>query len=63
MFELERRKLYLMEKRLNESSVNEELKKDEEYMFLMSTLPTVKKLTDLQKLRFRGKINEWLLKE
>jgi hypothetical protein len=50
-----------MEKRLSDSEANENLKNDEDYLFLMSILPSMKKLTDLQKLRFWGKINDWLL--
>lgn len=42
---------------------NEEFLNDDDYMYLMSILPTMKKLNDVQKLRFRGKINEWLLDE
>ncbi|KAM3961329.1 uncharacterized protein ACR2FA_004669 [Aphomia sociella] len=34
---------------------------DPDYMFLMSVLPSIKQLTDIQKLHFRGKVNEWLL--
>ena len=61
MLELEKKKLMLLEKRVSESRENELLQKDEDYLFLMSILPTMKKLNDLQKLRFRGKINDWLL--
>ncbi|XP_026757689.1 uncharacterized protein LOC113517259 [Galleria mellonella] len=34
---------------------------DPDYMFLMSVLPSIKQLTEIQKLHFRGKVNEWLL--
>lgn len=37
------------------------MKGDADYMFLVSLLPTMRKLTDLQKLQFRGKVNQWLL--
>lgn len=36
-------------------------RKDPDYMFLMSILSSMKKLTEIQKLEFRGKINDWLL--
>ncbi|XP_038215937.1 transcription factor Adf-1-like [Zerene cesonia] len=43
------------------SGSTEDLKNDPDYMFLMSVLPTVRNLSDVQKFVFRGKINEWLL--
>lgn len=63
MLGLEKKKLELMEARLNMSQANEALTKDEDYMYLMSILPTMKKLSVVQKLRLRGKINEWLIEE
>ncbi|XP_013195055.1 transcription factor Adf-1 [Amyelois transitella] len=36
-------------------------KNDTDYMFLMSLLPSMKQLTEIQKLHFRGKINDWLI--
>ena len=61
MLDLEKKKILLIEKRLSESEIDRKLKTDEDYLFLMSILPTMKKLTDIQKLRFRGQINGWLL--
>ncbi|KAF6199037.1 hypothetical protein GE061_007062 [Apolygus lucorum] len=34
---------------------------DEDYHFCMSLLPTLKSLSKIQKLEFRGKVNQWLL--
>ncbi|KAG6453240.1 uncharacterized protein LOC119191269 [Manduca sexta] len=34
---------------------------DADYMFLMSILPSMKNLTEIQKLQFRGKVNDWLI--
>ncbi|XP_045490871.1 transcription factor Adf-1-like [Colias croceus] len=45
----------------SQSGSSEDLKNDPDYMFLMSVLPTVRNLSDVQKFVFRGKINEWLL--
>ncbi|XP_077300958.1 uncharacterized protein LOC143921502 [Arctopsyche grandis] len=61
MLEIEKKKLMLMEKHLKDSQQDENLKNDEDFLFLRSILPTMKKLNELQKLRFRGKINQWLL--
>lgn len=63
MILLEKRKLDLMEQRLNASQANQDLNRDEDYLYLMSILPTMQKLNSIQKLRLRGKINEWLLLE
>ncbi|XP_077288711.1 uncharacterized protein LOC143913064 isoform X2 [Arctopsyche grandis] len=61
MLEIEKKKLLLMETRFKDSQQDDKLKNDEDFLFLRSILPTMKKLNELQKLRFRGKINEWLL--
>ncbi|CAG4913178.1 unnamed protein product [Colias eurytheme] len=45
----------------SQSGSSEDVKNDPDYMFLMSVLPTVRNLSDVQKFVFRGKINEWLL--
>lgn len=37
------------------------MRHDPDYLYLMSLLPTLKQLTEIQKLQLRGKINEWLL--
>ena len=50
----------LMEKRLKETENDQKLHNDEDFLFLRSILPSMKKLTELQKLEFRGKINQWL---
>ncbi|XP_050345465.1 uncharacterized protein LOC126770231 [Nymphalis io] len=42
-------------------TMDDELRNDADYLFLISLLPTIRKLSDLQKLHFRGKVNEWLL--
>jgi len=47
---LEKRKLKLMEERLMKKSQADE---DEDYMFLMSLLPSIKKLDDIQRLELR----------
>lgn len=60
MLEIEK-KIKLMEKRLNQSNEEENLRNDADYLFLRSILPSMKKLSEYQKLRFRGKINDWLL--
>ena len=57
----DRKKIKLMEKRLNQSNEEENLRNDADYLFLRSILPSMKKLSEYQKLRFRGKINDWLL--
>ena len=49
-----------MEKRLKETENDQKLHNDEDFFFLRSILPLMKKLTELQKLEFRGKINQWL---
>ncbi|CAG4937991.1 unnamed protein product [Parnassius apollo] len=62
MLEIKRRKLSLMEKRLeSESDGANSLNKDEDYLFIKSILPYMKKLTEVQKLQLRGKINDWLM--
>lgn len=61
MLEIEKKKLLLMETRLKDNQEEEKLKNDEDFLFLKSILPNMKKLSDLQKLRFRGKINDWLI--
>ncbi|XP_072943833.1 uncharacterized protein [Epargyreus clarus] len=45
----------------NMSNSDEHLKNDTDYMFLLSLLPTMRNLSDIQRLHFRGKINHWLL--
>lgn len=60
LLEIEKKKLLLMEKRLKETQHDQELNNDEDFLFLRSILPSMKKLTDLQKFQFRGKVNEWL---
>ena len=47
---LEKRKVKLMEERLMKKSQADE---DEDYMFLMSLLPSIKKLDDIQRLELR----------
>jgi len=47
---LEKRKIKLMEERLMKKSQADE---DEDYMFLMSLLPSIKKLDDIQRLELR----------
>ncbi|CAK1545078.1 unnamed protein product [Leptosia nina] len=67
--EPESRKLLHITNKLNELSrrmdnqnpFDEELRNDPDFMFLMSILPTIRTLTDVQKFTFRGKVNEWLL--
>ncbi|XP_077287454.1 uncharacterized protein LOC143912125 [Arctopsyche grandis] len=61
MLEIEKKQSMVMEKRLKDSQQDENLKNDEDFLFFRSILPTLKKLNELQKLRFRGKINEWLI--
>lgn len=61
MLEIERKKMRLLEKTLDQSSEEESLRNDVDYLFLRSILPSMKKLTEYQKLCFRGKINDWLL--
>lgn len=58
--EIERKKLSLMEKRI-EIQNNSYLDKDDDMLYFQSLLPSVKKLTHIQKLKLRGKINDWLL--
>ncbi|CAG9784035.1 unnamed protein product [Diatraea saccharalis] len=38
-------------------------KNDPDFLFLMSLMPSIKQLTDIQKLNFKVKINDWLLQE
>ncbi|VVC88873.1 transcription factor Adf-1-like [Leptidea sinapis] len=56
-------KLVMVLNRLNRinKNLNTEMRNDPDYMFLMSILPTFKKLSEIQKLMLRGKMNEWLL--
>ncbi|PNF25811.1 hypothetical protein B7P43_G11738 [Cryptotermes secundus] len=54
---LEKKKIILIEMRLSESEIDRKLKTDD-YLFLMSILSAMKKLTDIKKLHFRGQINE-----
>ncbi|XP_030752353.1 uncharacterized protein LOC115879597 [Sitophilus oryzae] len=61
LLEIERKKLQLMEKRLSDSQNEDSLNKDEDFLFLTSILLSMKKLTHIQKLQFRGKINDWLI--
>lgn len=42
-------------------STDDGSKNDTDYLFLLSLLPIMKRLTEIQKLQFRGKINDWLL--
>ncbi|XP_034840694.1 uncharacterized protein [Maniola hyperantus] len=48
-------------KQLQTGNTDEELTGDADYLFLVSLLPTIRKLSYVQKLQFRGKINQWLL--
>ncbi|CAK1589231.1 unnamed protein product [Parnassius mnemosyne] len=59
LLEIKRRKLSIMEKRFESDDTNS-LNKDEDYLFFKSILPYMKKLTEVQKLHLRGKINDWL---
>ncbi|XP_023945537.1 uncharacterized protein LOC112051220 [Bicyclus anynana] len=49
----------------NEVKISNKIKSSDEYdadyMFLVSLLPTMRKLSNVQKLQFRGKVNQWLL--
>ncbi|CAF4957612.1 unnamed protein product [Pieris macdunnoughi] len=45
----------------NQNPFDDELRNNPDFMFLMSILPTIRDLTDVQKFTFRGKVNEWLL--
>lgn len=63
MLVLENKKLQFMEARLKTSQELAELRNDEDYLYLMSILPSMRRLSPIQKLRFRGKINEWLIEE
>nr|CAH7760717.1 unnamed protein product [Callosobruchus chinensis] len=58
--EIERKKLSLMEKRI-EIQNNSNLDKDDDMLYFQSLLPSMKKLTHIQKLKLRGKINDWLV--
>ncbi|CAH1971581.1 unnamed protein product [Acanthoscelides obtectus] len=60
MLDIEKKKLLFMEKRLMETDNDQKLNNDEDFLFLRSILPAMKKLTELQKFQFRGKVNEWL---
>lgn len=60
MLRLEKEKLELIKARIQDKK-EEELKNDEDYMFFMSMLPPFKRLTNLQKLRFRHKVSEMIL--
>lgn len=60
MLRLEKEKLELIKARIQDKK-EEELKNDEDYMFFMSMLPPFKRLTTLQKLRFRHKVSEMIL--
>ncbi|XP_053625358.1 uncharacterized protein LOC128683597 [Plodia interpunctella] len=51
----------LIENKLSSSGMEDVPRNDTDYMFLMSLLPSMKQLTELQKLHFRGKINDWLI--
>nr|CAI5826740.1 unnamed protein product [Callosobruchus analis] len=56
--EIEQTKLSLMEKRI-EIQNNSNLDKDDDMLYFQSLLPSMKKLTHIQKLKLRGKINDW----
>lgn len=61
MLKLEEEKIALLKSRIADSKKEEQLKTDEDYLFLMSILPSMKRLSNYQKLRFRHKITEIML--
>lgn len=54
-------KIKLMEQRMVVSQADNRLKNDPDYMYFMSIMPDIKKLNDIQKLRFKTNVNNILL--
>lgn len=56
------KRVRVIDEHSNNINDNDDLTMDADYMYLMSILPTVRNLSEIQKLRFRGKVNDFLLK-
>ncbi|CAH2240831.1 uncharacterized protein LOC120624438 [Pararge aegeria] len=59
MSHLANRNLNVMQHNNKRKALEDEY--DADYMFLVSLLPTMRQLSEIQKLQFRGKVNQWLL--
>ncbi|XP_013178290.1 PREDICTED: uncharacterized protein LOC106125574 [Papilio xuthus] len=60
--EIERKKIRMLEKELKKSQTPD-IEKTEDYYYLMSILPEMQKLSSIQKMRVRNKINQILMDE